>query len=272
MGCLGPDMERLKSNIRAAWMAGDFGVVAKYSEAEAEAFVDRLPITPGTRVLDVACGTGNLAIPAARRGAIVTGCDIAPNLLEQARLRAEKEGLEIQFEEADAEALRYNNAAFDLVASMFGAMFAPRADVAVAELVRVCRPGGLIALANWTPEGFMGQMSKKVATHFPPSPTAPAANRWGDEASVRQLLGEGVSEVRFARRLHRFDFPFSEPETVELIRRYVGPFQRAFESLDAAEQSRLKRDLEAHWAAHNRATDGTTKVDAEYLEVLATRR
>jgi ubiquinone/menaquinone biosynthesis C-methylase UbiE len=268
----GPELERLKSNLRAAWMAGDFGVIARYGEAEAEAFVDRLPITPGMQVLDVACGTGNLAIAAARKGALVTGCDIAPNLLDQARTRASVEGLDIQFDEADAEALGYDAATFDLVVSMFGVMFAPRPDVAAAELLRVCRSGGVIALANWTPEGFMGQMSKAVAAHFPPSPTPPAANTWGNEASVRELLGQGVSDIRFTRRLHRFDFPCGEAEAVDLMRRYVGPLHRAFESLDAAEASRLERELEAHWTAHNRATDGTTQVDAEYLEVLATRR
>ncbi len=272
MGTRGPDLDRLKANIRAAWMAGDFGVLARYSEAEAEAFIDRLPITPGARVLDIACGTGNLAIPAARKGARVTGCDIAPNLLEQARARARQEGLEIRFDEADAEALPYPEAAFDLVVSMWGVMFVPRPEVAAAELLRVCRPGGRTALASWTPEGLMGRMPSVAAAYFPPSPNPPAADLWGQEAPVRGRLDEGVSDLRLTRRMHRFQFPFSAAETVDLIRRYAGPVQRAFEALDAGQQAGLRRDLEALWAAHNQATDGTVEADAEYLEVAATRR
>jgi SAM-dependent methyltransferase len=263
-------MDTLKATLRAAWMAGDFGVVARYSEAEAEAFIDRLALAPGARVLDVACGTGNLAIPAAKKGAKVTGCDIAPNLLDQARARAKKEGLALQFDEADAEALPYGDADFDVVVSMFGVMFAPRPDVAASELLRVCRRGGGIALANWTPDGFMGQMSSVSAAYFPPAPNPPAAALWGVETAVRDRLGDGVSDIHFTRRMHRFQFPFSVSETVAFIRRHVGPFQRAFESLDDEGQSGLRHDLERLWASHNRATDGTTEVDAEYLEILAT--
>jgi SAM-dependent methyltransferase len=272
MGSAVPDLDRLKANLRAAWMAGDFGVLARYSEAEAEAFIDRLPVPPGARVLDVACGTGNLAIPAARKGARVTGCDIAPNLLEQARERAMKEGLEIQFDEADAEALPYEDADFDLVVSMCGVMFAPRPEVAASELVRVCRSGGCIALANWTPNGLMGQMSQVAAVHFPPSPTVPGAVLWGDEAAVRGRFGEEVSGIRFTRRMLPMRYPFSVAGTVELILRNAGPLHRGFKSLAPEGQSRLRRELEQFWASHNRAADGTTEVEAEYLEVLATRR
>lgn len=267
-----PDLEKLKANLRAAWMAGDFAAVARYSAAEADAFISRLSLTAGTRVLDVACGTGNLAIPAARRGAAVTGCDIATNLLDQARARAAQEGLEIRFDEADAEALPYPDAAFDVVVSMFGVMFAPRPPVAAAELLRVCRPGGRIALANWTPEGFMGRMSGIPAAYFPPSPTPPAASVWGVAESVRELLGDGVSDIRFTRRVPRLQYPYSVPDTVDFLRRCVGPIRRAFEALDPNRQAGLRRDLEEFWSAHNRATDGTTEIEAEYLETLATRR
>ena len=201
----------------------------------------------------------------------MTGCDIATNLLEQAWARAAKEGLEIRFEEGDAEALPYPDAEFDGVVSMFGVMFAPRPEVAAAALLRVCRPGGWIALACWTPDGLMGQMTRISATYFPPSPLPPAT-LWGDEATVRERLGAGASEIRFTRRMHSQRFPFNVGETIEFIRRYVGPIQRAFAGLDAEAQSGLRRDLEALWEAHNRATDGTTQAEAEYLEVVATRR
>jgi ubiquinone/menaquinone biosynthesis C-methylase UbiE len=147
-----PEMETLKTRLKSMWMAGDFGQIAKQIQASADQFISRLALKPGDQVLDVACGTGNTAIPAARAGATVTGSDIATNLLEQARARAAAEGLTIKFEEGDAENLPYSDNAFDVVVTMYGAMFAPRPELVAAELVRVCRPGGRIAMANWTPE------------------------------------------------------------------------------------------------------------------------
>src|SRR5215471_13702387 len=151
-------MEQLKEKMRASWMAGDFGQIARYQEKEAAAFVSRLGIPPGARVLDVACGTGNTAIPAARAGARVTGVDIATNLLEQARARAAAEGVDATFQEGDAERLQFPDASFDFVVSVYGAMFAPRPELVAGEFLRVCRPGGKIAMGNWTPAGFVGQM------------------------------------------------------------------------------------------------------------------
>src|SRR5262245_44282439 len=158
MKVLTPEMEALKAKMKATWISGDFEQIAKSYRLGAVAFGSRLALKPGERVLDVACGTGNLTIPAARSGAKVTGVDIAPNLLEQGRVRAQAEGLAIQFDEGDAEDLPYEDASFDTVITMFGAMFTPRPEVATAELLRVCRPGGRIAMANWTPTGFIGQM------------------------------------------------------------------------------------------------------------------
>ena len=151
-----PDLEALKTKLRATWIAGDFGEIAKSYAAGAEEFVQGLNLKPGMRVLDVACGTGNLALPAARLGAVVTGVDLAPNLVEQARENAKSEGLTAQFDEGDVEALSYGDASFDAVITMFGAMFAPRPELVAAELKRVTRPGGSIAMANWTPAGFIG--------------------------------------------------------------------------------------------------------------------
>jgi 2-polyprenyl-3-methyl-5-hydroxy-6-metoxy-1,4-benzoquinol methylase len=199
-------------------MAGDFGRVAKHLEPGAEEFIARLALKPGTRLLDVACGSGNLAIPAARAGAIVTGIDIATNLLEQGRARAESEGLAIQFDEGDAERLPYDNAAFDVVVSMFGAMFAPRPELAAAELVRVCRPGGRIAMANWTPAGFAGQMFKSVGKHVPPPPDIPPPSQWGDEAIVRERLHDGVADLQMTKRMCPLQYPFPPSEVVEFYR------------------------------------------------------
>jgi SAM-dependent methyltransferase len=253
------------------WMAGDFGQIARHIETGAEEFIARLELKPGERLLDVACGSGNLALPAARAGAIVTGVDIATNLLEQARARAASEGLKIQFDEGDAESLPYGDAAFDTVVSMFGAMFAPRPELVAAELARVCRPGGRIAMANWTPEGFVGQMFKTTGKHVPPPPTMPSPLKWGDEEAVRERLRDGIADLKLTRQTCKFDYPFPPAEVVETFRLYYGPTQRAFEALDTDAQAALRNDLERLWADHNQATAGTTRVEGEYLEVVATR-
>lgn len=265
------EMESLKTKLKAMWMAGDFGQIAKQLETEAETFINRLGLKPGDRVLDVACGSGNLTIPAARAGAEVTGADIATNLLEQGRARAAVEGLKIQFDEGDAEDLPYEVASFDVVVSMFGAMFAPRPQLVAAELVRVCRPGGRIAMANWTPEGHIGEMFKATGKHVPPPPNMPSPLKWGDEATVRERLGAGIADLKLTRRMCRFNLPFTPAEVVEHFRTYYGPTQRAFAALDTNGQAALRSDLEQLWAKHNQATDNTTQVDGEYLEILATR-
>lgn len=266
-----PDLEALKARLKVTWMAGDFGQIAKYVESHAEEFIARRRIKAGMRVLDVACGTGNLAIPAAKAGASVTGMDIATNLIEQARTRALRDDVKVRFDEGDAEELAYPDASFDLVVSMYGAMFAPRPERVAAELVRVCRPGGQIAMANWTPRGFVGQMFKAIAGHAPPPPGMPAPVLWGDEAIVRERLRNGIAKLELTPIVVSFRYPFSVAETVEFHRTYFGPIQRAFAALPEDEQPALRRDLENLYAQHNRATDGSTYVEAEYLEVLATR-
>jgi SAM-dependent methyltransferase len=267
-----PEMESLKTRLKATWMAGDYGHFASYLEPGALEFLARLPIQAGTRMLDVACGAGQIAIPAARAGASVTGVDIATNLIEQARARAQAEGLNVQFDEGDAEMLPYEDASFDLVVSLIGAMFAPRPERVAAEVIRVCRPGGRIVMANWTPEGFVGQMFKTIGKHVPPPPLMPSPLLWGNEATVRERLGDGVAELRLAKRQYPFRYPFPPPEVVEHFRAYYGPMNRAFATLDSAGQAALRRDLEQLWTEHNRATDGTTSYESEYLEVDAVRR
>ena len=267
------DIDALKSRLKATWMAGDFGLIARSYESGAAEFVRRLGFVPGTRVLDVACGTGNLAIPAARTGAEVTGVDIATNLLEQARSRAVAEGLTALFDEGDAEKLPYPDASFDVVISMFGVMFAPRPELSAAELLRVCRPGGTIALANWTSAGFVGQMFKTIAGHVPPPAGVPSPIQWGDEAKVRERLGSRCSDVRLTSRTIAFEFPFGPAEVVEFWRVYYGPTNRAFEALksDLAKQAAFRSDLERLWSSQNRGMGASTRVESEYLEVTATK-
>src|SRR4051812_40743804 len=181
------DFDQLKARLKATWMTGDYDLFSRFMEKDAEQFVARLNIKPGTRLLDVGCGAGQLALIAARAGALVNGCDIATNWLEKARTRATAEGLGVSFEEGDAESLPYEDAQFDTVTSLFGAMFAPRPELVAAELTRVCRPGGTIAMGNWTPGGFIGQMFKTISRHI--SPTGmPSPVLWGDEVTVRDRL------------------------------------------------------------------------------------
>lgn len=265
------EMEALKAALKATWTAGNFGRIAKSYEPEALEFIRRLDPQPGTQVLDVACGTGNLALPAARIAAMVTGVDIAPNLLSQARERAATEGLLVQFDEGDAEQLPYSDSSFDTVVSMFGVMFAPRPELVASELVRVCRPGGKIALANWTPDGFMGQMFRTVAAHVPPPADIPSPLQWGVEDGVRERLAGGVSEVSMKRRLALLTFPFPPQEVVEYWRLYYGPINAAFDALAPGKQAVLRGALEQLWSAHSKAAGGTC-VESEYLEILATRR
>jgi SAM-dependent methyltransferase len=264
-------IEQLKQRIRGTWMAGDFGQIARYSEKAAEDFVNRLSLQPGTRVLDVACGTGNLAIPAARAKAQVWGADIAPNLLLQAQNRAEAENLTATFEEGDAEQLPYPDAHFDVVMTMFGAMFGPRPERVAAELARVCRPGGRIAMANWPPDGFVAKQFAVGNRYSPPPEGIPPPVLWGDEQVVGQRLGAYASEIRTARRIVDFDFPFPPDAVVQFFRENFGPTQVAFARLEPVRQAAYAADLESLWREHNQARNGRTLVRGEYLEVIATR-
>lgn len=265
-------MNTLTARTKATWMAGDFGKIAESYAPGAAEFIDRLDLQAGERVLDVACGTGNLTIPAARTGARVTGLDIAPNLLEQAQVWARSEGLTLRLDEGNVEQMPYMDGSYDTVVSMFGAMFSPRPDETAAELVRVTKSGGRIAMANWTPDGFIGQMFKIIVKYVPPVPGVPSALLWGTEAAVTERLGSQVADLQFTERTITFNFPFDPAATVECFRMYYGPTLRAFDSLDDETQDMLRSELEHHWTKHNVAMDGTTEVDSTYLEVIAIRK
>jgi len=265
-----PEMEQLKAKLKVTWNTGDYDKFCRYMEKDAADFYQRLGVKPGAKLLDVACGAGQLALVAARAGVQVTGCDIAPNWVEKAKARAAEEKLSIQFEEGDAEALPYQTGQFDVVVSLIGAMFAPRPELVAAELTRVCKPGGMLAMANWTPEGFIGQMFKTIAKHIAPS-GMPSPVLWGDEATVRNRLREGIGELKFARRMYHFDYPFSPSGVVDFFRENYGPMTRAFASLDEKGQQTLHAELTQLWSSHNQAGADRTKVDAEYLEVIAIR-
>ena len=273
MATSGPSIERIKESMRASWMAGDFGVVAKNSAVAAEAFIARLGIPPGARVLDVACGTGNTAIPLAGSGAVVTGVDIATNLLAQARERAADENLTITFDEGDAEQLPYTDATFDAVVTMFGAMFAPRPELVASEAARVLKPGGLLAMANWNPTSFTGEMFKVGSRHAPPPPGVAPPVLWGDENTVRARLARDFNNIQTEIIPIDFNMPMNPVGAVAFFRKYFGPTQTAFNRLDEAGQAAFAADLEALWSSANAAEDpaNRTLVHNQYLQVTAIR-
>jgi ubiquinone/menaquinone biosynthesis C-methylase UbiE len=257
----------LAARVRATWTSGDFGRIARGYELGAAQFITRLGLEPGERVLDVATGTGNLAIPAARTGALVTGVDIAPNLITQAKARAAAEGLTIRLDVGDAESLGYDDDEFDTAVSMFGAMFAARPERAASELLRVVRPGGRVAMANWTPTSFIGEMLKTTSRYAPPTAGVPSPLLWGTEECVRERL-DGLSSLMLTRRIITFEFALDPASVVDEFIQWYGPTLRAWSSLDEAGKRALRRELETLWADHNRADDGTTRVQSEYLEVM----
>jgi SAM-dependent methyltransferase len=263
-------MDRLKTRLKKTWMSGDYDRFSRYMEGGARQYYEHLDIPPGAKLLDVACGSGQLTLMASRDGIDSTGVDIAENLIERARERAGAENLGARFEVADAEALPFPDASFDVVVSLIGAMFAPRPELVAREFLRVCAPGGTIAMANWTASGFVGQMFKTIAQYIAPA-NMPSPLLWGDETAVRERLGVGTSRLNLTRRMYTFNYPFPPDEAVEIFRLYYGPANLAFESLEEAGQLDLRRQLESLWSAHNRAKGGVTIVDAEYLDVLGTR-
>lgn len=265
------DIAPLKEGLLATWSAGDYGKVATALSASAEAFLARLEVPPGARLLDIACGAGQVAIPAARAGAGVTGIDLVPAWIEQARARAEAEGLAARFEVGDAEALPFGDGDFDVTLSLIGAMFAPRPERVAAEMVRVTRPGGKIAMGNWTADGFIGSFFRAVSAHVPP-PDMPSPLLWGDEETVSARFGDAVSELRMERRMHRFEYAMPPEEIAAHYAANFGPVNRAVAALDPAGQEALLADIAALWREANQTgLSDHVLVDAEILEVQAVR-
>jgi len=252
------------------WNGGDVERIAEGYAAGAASFVARLELREGERVLDVACGTGDLTLAAARAGALVTGVDVAPARVARARAHAFAERASARFLVARPESLPCRDESVDTSISMFGAMFAARPERAASELLRVTRGGGRIALASWTSRGFVGEMLDLIVAHVPQFAACRAALSWGDDATVAERLALARS-VSCVRRRITFEYPSSPAETVELFRTFHGPTAHAFASVGDERRDALRRDLVAHWSDHNRAGLGETRVESEYLEVLALR-
>jgi SAM-dependent methyltransferase len=265
------DYAAITKRQQGVWASGDYAVVASRIPVISDLLCDAADIRAGSRVLDVAGGSGNTALAAARQGARVVTVDYVPALLERARARAAAEGLEIETVEADAQALPFPDRAFDAVVSVVGVMFAPDQRRTAAEMLRVCRGGGTIAMANWTPEGFIGQLFKTVGAHVPPPQGLTPPPLWGAEDHVRGLLGDGVRDLRMRRREYTWRYTSAE-EFVQVFRDFYGPTLVAFGGLAHERQHALAADLAALARRFDRnGGDGPVAIPAEYLEVVATR-
>jgi SAM-dependent methyltransferase len=265
-----PDLEAVKAKQQATWGSGDYAVIGTTLQIVGESLCEAVDVTPGWQVLDVAAGNGNASLAAARRGGDVTASDYVEALLDRAQRRADADGLPLTTRVADAEALPFEDGSFDCVLSTFGVMFTPNPERAAGELLRVCRPGGRIGLANWTPEGFVGQMFKIVGAHVPPPPGVPSPLAWGTEERLEQLLGSGA-KVDVTRRHFTFRFRSAE-DYFETFKTFYGPLVRAWEALDDDGHESLRSRLVALADDADRGSGDALAVPSEYLEVVATRR
>jgi SAM-dependent methyltransferase len=265
------DLAAIKGRQRHAWASGDYAAVATTTVIVSELLCEAAEVRPGRQVLDVATGSGNTALAAARRFCEVAGIDYVPALLERARERAAVEGLTIAFREGDAEEIPFADASFDVVLSTFGAMFAPDQEQVARELLRVCRPGGLIGMANWTPDSLAGAINRAISRHVPPPPGLRPPNAWGTEDRLQELFGKDIASLQATRR--SFAFRYRTPaHWLEFFRAHYGPIQRAFVALDPARQEHLAQDLLAVMSGFNRSGDDTLVAPNDYLEVVAVKR
>ena len=261
------DIEAIKGRQQATWSSGNYAVIGTTLQIVGESLCEAVDVSAGSRVLDVAAGNGNASLAAARRGCEVTATDYVPELLEGTRRRADAEGLAMDIRVADAENLPFDDDTFDTALSTFGVMFVPDPRRAAEEMVRVCRPGGAIGLANWTPEGFVGRMFKIVGAHVPPPAGIPSPLAWGTEAGLDALLGDST-RIEVTRRHFVFRFR-SASELFETFRTYYGPALRAWDALDEAGRESFRGQLVALADECNRSTNGSLAVPSEYLEVVA---
>ncbi|MFW0754153.1 class I SAM-dependent methyltransferase [Pseudomonas sp. H11T01] len=265
------DLNALKNRQMASWASGDYAVIGTTLQIVGELLAEACDLRCDERVLDVAAGNGNATLAAARRGCQVTSTDYVAALLERGEDRARAEHLEVTFQVADAEALPFEDASFDVVLSTFGVMFTPDQPKAAAELARVCRPGGRIGLANWTPEGFVGQMFKTLGRHMPPPAGALPPSLWGSEAHLQSLFDERAASIDVTRRLFNFRYR-SAAHFIDTFRNWYGPIHKAFTVLPAEDALALESDLTELLHRMNRAGETSLVVPSEYLEVVITRR
>ena len=266
-----PDLAAVKTRQQAAWSTGNYAVVGTTLQIVGETLCEALDLRAGARVLDVAAGNGNATLAAARRWCDVVSTDYVPSLLESAKTRAAAEGHTIQFQQADAENLPFPDASFDVVMSTFGVMFTPNQEQAAAELARVCKPGGAIGLANWTPESFVGQVFKTIGGYIPPPAGIKSPALWGTKGRLEQLFGKTAQEIHATER--EFVFRYRSPmHWTDVFKTYYGPMNKAFGALDGEKQMAFSADLLALMTSRNRSGDDTLVLPSEYLEVVIKRK
>ena len=266
-----PDLGAVKVRQQATWSSGDYAVVGTTLQIVGEQLCEALDVRAGQKVLDVAAGNGNASLAAARRWCDVTATDYVPALLGRARERAAADRLQIEFREADAEALPFQDSSFDAVVSTFGVMFTPDQDKAAAELIRVCRPGGKVGLANWTPEGFIGQIFKTIGKHLPPPAGVKSPALWGTKARIHEMFETQASSIHIESR--NFVFRYRSPEHwLQIFKTYYGPMLKAFAAVESSAQAALASDIMAQIERFNRSGDAGMVVPSEYLEIVVTRR
>jgi len=266
-----PDLAALKAKQQATWASGDFAVIGTTLQIVGETLAEAIDVRAGERVLDVAAGNGNATLAAARRFAHVTSTDYVPALLEKGKARADAEGLMVRFEVADAEDLPFQDASFDVVLSTFGAMFTPDHARPAREMLRVLRSGGRIGLANWTPEGFIGQLFKVIGAYLPPPAGLKSPALWGTEPHIVALFGSQAADIRCARRHFYFRY-LSSAHWIQIFRDFYGPTLKAFAALDTAGQAALEQDIVALLGRLNVAGSSSLVVPGEYLEVVIVKR
>ncbi|CAB3787775.1 class I SAM-dependent methyltransferase [Pararobbsia alpina] len=265
------DLAAIKTRQQAAWSTGNYAVVGTTLQLVGEQLCEALDLRAGSRVLDVAAGNGNATLAAARRWCNVTSTDYVPSLLESGRMRAQAEGLTVHFQEADAENLPFPDASFDAVMSTFGVMFTPNQEKAAGELARMCKSGGRIGVANWTPESFIGQLFKTIGKYVPPAPGVKSPALWGTRARLEELFGDTAREIRTTSR--EFTFRYLSPaHWIEVFQTYYGPVNKTFGALDAEKQVAFTQDLLTLMEGRNRSGDGTLVLPSEYLEVVIERK
>ncbi len=267
----GPDLSTIKTKQQATWASGDYAVIGTTLQIVGETLAEAIDLRAGERVLDVAAGNGNASLAAARRFAEVTSTDYVPALLERAKARADAEGLPLTFKVADAEALPFADASFDVVLSTFGVMFTPDQARAAREMLRVTREGGRIGLANWTPEGFIGQLFKIVGTHLPPPSGVSPAVRWGTEPHIVSLFGSQAADIRCTRKCFIFRYR-SSAHWIQMFRDFYGPVFKSFAALDAPRRAALERDITDLLERLNTGDKDSLVVPGEYLEVIVVKR
>ena len=266
-----PDLKAIKAKQQVSWSSGDYAIIGTTLQIVGEQLAEAMDLRAGQTVLDVAAGNGNVSLAAARRWCEVTSTDYVESLLARGRRRAEAEGLKIKFQIADAEDLPFPDASFDAVVSTFGGMFSPDQDRTAEELVRVCKPGGRVGLANWTPEGFIGQMFKTIGKYLPPPTGVKSPAIWGTRSWVETTFRAAASTIAAEPRLFVFRYR-SAQHFLEIFRTYYGPMLKAFEAIEGVSRKALARDIIDLIGRFNTSGDQTMVVPSEYLEVVITKR